>query len=111
MALDDGAVAPGRVSDTPQGGVDVVRFSRAHGVERIGLEAAGGYDIEIIDVLREAGFRVALLQPVQVGACANFLKLPAKTDPIDAALIAAASPRIGRSDRPPTPGWPRSPNT
>jgi transposase len=62
---------------------------RAAGVGRVGLEATGGYERGVAGHLRKAGFRVVLLQPVQVKAFAKVLRRKAKNDRLDAALIAA----------------------
>lgn len=54
----------------------------------IGLEASGGYEKLAADDLAAAGLRVHVLEPSQVRALARALKKRAKTDPIDAAMIA-----------------------
>jgi len=58
------------------------------GVERVGLEASGGYEQAAARRLRAAGLDVRLFQPMQVKAFARFSLRRAKTDPLDAALIA-----------------------
>ena len=57
-------------------------------VVRVGLEASGGYERPVCRALREAGLEVALLQPRQVRAYAQYKLKRAKNDRIDAALIA-----------------------
>jgi transposase len=57
-------------------------------IAAIGLEASGGYEGEAASALVEAGFIVYLLDPAQVRAFARSMKTRAKTDPIDAAMIA-----------------------
>src|SRR5205814_2010376 len=52
------------------------------------LEATGGYERTVIAELLQAGHRVALANPRQVRDFANGLGILAKTDPIDAAVIA-----------------------
>ena len=61
---------------------------RRCGVERIGIEASGGYEQAVVSTLRAAGFHVIVFQPVQVRAYAKFVLQHAKNDGIDAALIA-----------------------
>ena len=61
----------------------------AHGVERVGLEASGGYEAGVADHLRAAEFVVAILQPIQVRAFARLRLRRAKNDRLDARLIAA----------------------
>jgi len=58
---------------------------------RIGLEASGGYERKTVSALRKAGFAVIVFQPIQVRAYAQYLGQRAKTDPIDARLIALAT--------------------
>jgi transposase len=59
------------------------------GVERVGIEATGGYERGVVRHLQEAGFTVLILQPIQVRAFAKVHLRRAKNDALDAALIAA----------------------
>ena len=77
-----------REPHTPEGRAAIVAFFVARGVTRVGLEASGGYQFEIAADLQSAGFEVAVLQPAQVRAFAKAINQRAKTDRIDAALIA-----------------------
>lgn len=61
---------------------------RRWNIEGVGLEASGGYERQAADALVEAGFTVYILDPAQVRAFARSMKIRAKTDPIDAAMIA-----------------------
>lgn len=54
----------------------------------VGLEATGGYETVVAASLAAAGLPVVVVNPVQVRAFANALGKRAKTDPIDAAVIA-----------------------
>lgn len=78
-----------QVANTPEGFRELVRLMREHQVTRIGLEATGGYERDVVEHLRQAGFVVVVLQPIQVRAYAVVTLRRAKTDRIDAALIAA----------------------
>ena len=60
--------------------------------------------------LRGAGFTVVVLQPMQVRAYALFLLQRAKTDKIDAALIAACAAAVQTIHAPPDPRLARSPS-
>lgn len=60
-------------------------------VRRVGLEATGGYERGIAGHLRQAGFDVRLLQPLQTKAFARLHLKRAKNDAIDASLIAACA--------------------
>lgn len=76
------------VDHDPKGLVRLVEQLRGLGVQRIGLEASGGYERQALDVLAQAGFAVCLVPPARVRALARALGRQAKTDPIDARMIA-----------------------
>jgi transposase len=61
---------------------------RQLGVKLVGLEATGGYETVVAASLSAAGLPVVVVNPAQVRAFANALGKRAKTDPIDAAVIA-----------------------
>ena len=61
------------------------------------LEGSGGYEREAIAELLQAGHRVALVNPRQVRQFANGLGHLAKTDPIDARVLA----KFGQTVEPP----------
>lgn len=54
----------------------------------VALEATGGYETVVAAALATAGFPVAVVNPAQVRHFAQALGKRAKTDPIDAAVIA-----------------------
>jgi transposase len=54
----------------------------------VAVEASGGYEKPVARHLMRVGFTVYVLDPAQVRAFGRGLKRHAKTDPIDAALIA-----------------------
>ena len=60
-------------------------------VTRIGLEATGGYERGVLRHLQQAGFSVFRLQPLQVKRFAQMRLQRAKSDTLDAALIAACT--------------------
>jgi transposase len=70
------------------------------GVAVVGLEATGGYETVVVASLSAAGLPVVVVNPGQVRAFANALGKRAKTDPIDAAVIAhfveATKPAVRR---------------
>ncbi len=63
-------------------------------VTRVGIEATGGYERAVTTWLRGLGLEVVVHQPAEVRAFARFKRLRAKTDKIDAALIAAATAQV-----------------
>ena len=71
---------------------------RPLGPRAIGLEATGGFETFVAAGLSSAGLPVVVVNPAQVRAFANALGKRAKTDPIDAFVIArfieATAPEI-----------------
>ena len=59
------------------------------GVERVGIEATGGYERGVVEHLRAADLTVVVLQPMQVKAYGRAHLRHAKNDTLDAVLIAA----------------------
>jgi len=92
-----------QVMNAPAGFAELERLMRAHGVTRVGVEATGGYERDLVEHLRAAGFAVLVLQPIQVRAFAQFALRRAKTDRIDAALIAACAAHHATPRAPPDP--------
>lgn len=80
-----------QVANTAEGHAALSAWLRRHQVERVGIEATGGYEHVVAAQLRDDGFTVVVFQPGQVRAYARFKLKRAKTDRIDAALIAACA--------------------
>ena len=80
-----------QVANVPEGHAALSDWLRRHQVERVGIEATGGYEHTVVTRLRADGFTVIVFQPGQVRAYARFKLKRAKTDRIDAALIAACA--------------------
>jgi transposase len=76
---------------------------RQHRVTRVGIEATGGYEREVVTKLRGGGFVVVVLQPAQVKAYARFRLQLAKNDRIDATMIAACTAAVETIHAPPDP--------
>src|SRR5438132_290040 len=74
--------------NSPAGYRCLSAWLRQREVERIGIEASGGYEQAVVSFLRAGGFVVIVFQPVQVRAYAKFVLQHAKNDNIDAVLIA-----------------------
>ena len=64
------------------------------GITRVGIEATGGYERGVVEHLQAAGFTVLVLQPMQVKAFGRMKLRRAKSDALDAELIAACSAAI-----------------
>jgi transposase len=88
------------VSRNDAGIAELIDRLRELGAAVVGLEATGGYETVVAASLSAAGLPVVVVNPAQVRAFANALGKRAKTDPIDAAVIAhfieVRSPRFVR---------------
>jgi transposase len=79
------------VANSPAGwNILAARLARI-GVQRVGIEATGGYQRGVTRYLQQQGVTVVVLQPLQVKAFAMLRLQRAKSDPIDAGLIAACT--------------------
>jgi transposase len=87
VAIDEGADGL-QVENSPGGYHVLSTWLRQREVQRIGIEASGGYEQAAVSRLRADGFIVIVFQPAQVRAYAKFVLQHAKNDKIDAALIA-----------------------
>lgn len=88
----DVAVAPSgrsrRVANEAGGIASLVRHLRAHGVRRVALEAIGPYAARLIRALADAGFELGVVDPRRIKAWRAVEGRRAKTDRLDAGLIA-----------------------
>jgi len=82
---DGRAVAVPRDAD---GLASLLELLRPLRLDLIGVEATGGFETVVAAALAGAGMPVVVVNPAQVCAFANALGKRAKTDPIDAAVIA-----------------------
>jgi transposase len=82
------------VDNEAHGHATLSAWLRRHRVKRVGIEASGGYEREIVARLRCDRFVVVVLQPAQVRAYAKFRQQRAKNDKIDAALIATCTAAV-----------------
>lgn len=92
-----------QVDNSPDGHRALSAWLRQRRVKRVGIEASGGYEQDVVEQLRRDGFMVIVLQPGQVRAYARFLLKRAKNDKIDAALIAACAAAVEKIHAPPDP--------
>lgn len=84
------------VPRTHDGLADLVERLKPLGAERIAIEATGGFETVVVAALAAAELLVVVVNPAQVRAFARALGKRAKTDPIDAAVIA----RFAEATRP-----------
>src|SRR5207302_8214999 len=92
-----------QVDNSAAGHGSLSAWLRRHRVERVGIEASGGYESAVVARLRRDGFVVILFQPAQVRAYAKFHLQRAKNDRIDAALIADCTAATRKIHDPPDP--------
>lgn len=76
------------VSQDDAGHDELVRRLKAFKLAAVAIEATGGYERTVVAALAAAGFPVALVNPRQIHNFAKALGQNAKTDPIDASVIA-----------------------
>ena len=95
--------APWEVHNDAAGHQALADWLRRHRVKRVGIEASGGYEREVVAELRRQGFVVVVFQPGQVRAYGKFHLRRAKNDKIDAALIAMCTADVEKIHAPPDP--------
>ncbi len=77
-----------RFENTPEGVAQLAAWLRAHGVDVVGIEASGGVERRARDALIAAGIAVRVFDPRRVRHFAKAKGLRAKSDRIDAAVVA-----------------------
>jgi transposase len=92
-----------QVENNAEGHAALCGCLRKHRIKRVGIEASGGYEWEVVAQLRRWRFVVVVFQPAQVRAYAKFHLQRAKNDKIDAALIARCTAEVQNIHAPPDP--------
>jgi len=92
----DGRTQRWQVDNTSRGWRRLAADLAKADIVRVGIEATGGYERGVVGYLREKGFTVLVLQPIQVKAYARVHLRRAKNDALDAMLIAACAATIDR---------------
>ena len=80
-----------RFANTASGISELIAWLKPHGVTRVGMEASGNYERDVREALEADGYEVIVHQPQEIRAFARFRRLRAKSDKIDAGLIAKAT--------------------
>lgn len=92
-----------RFANTSAGITDLIVWLEALCVTRVGMEASGNYERDVREALEAKDFEVIVHQPQEIRAFARFKRLRAKSDKIDAGLIARATAQwegmVARRDR------------
>ncbi len=100
----DLAVAPGgffkRVANAPKGVAALIGHLRRTGVTRVVLEAIGSYAARLTAALREEGFEVGVVDPRRIRAWRTAEGGRAKTDRLDAHLMARFALAMPQTLRP-----------
>ncbi|AQZ51539.1 IS110 family transposase [Martelella mediterranea] len=96
VAANTSSMAPFHVPRDHDGLEDLIARLKPLGAARIAIEATGGFETVVAAALASAGLPVVIVNPAQVRAFAQALSKRAKTDPIDAAVIA----RFAEATRP-----------
>jgi transposase len=92
-----------QVDNTLDGHAALSAWLKRHKVQRVGIEASGGYEQQVVARLRHDKFVAVVFQPAQVRAYAKFVLQRAKNDKIDAALIAECTAQTKKIHAPPDP--------
>ena len=78
-----------KVTRAPAGLAELAAKLKPLAPQTVAMEATGGFEAMVAASLAAQGFQVAVVNPAQVRHYAQALGKRAKTDPIDAAVIAA----------------------
>jgi transposase len=105
VALEAGSRSA-RFDQTVQGRHELVGWLKTQAVTHVVLEASGGYERPILRALHEAGLQACLVPPHRVRALAKASGRTAKTDALDARVLAAfgrlLAPRVRHPQAPET---------
>lgn len=89
-----------RVSHDAAGIRRLVRALSGQAIVRVVLESTGGYERRLVEALRTAGLPVVVVNPWRVRRFGEGLGILAKTDPIDAQVLALFGERAEPPIRP-----------
>ena len=99
VAVDPTGEAWG-VANTPAGHARLVRWAQAQQPARLVLEATGGYERAVDAALHAAGLPVVVVNPRQVRDFARSRNILAKTDRLDAQVLARFAAEVQPPLRP-----------
>lgn len=92
-----------QVANTPEGIAELVTKLSPRSPTLITIEATGGYERDVAVTLATQGWAVAVVNPRHARSFARALGLLAKTDRLDAAMLALFGERVRPPARPPKP--------
>lgn len=90
-----------RFDNTPDGIAALVGWVSPFALTRLTLEASGGYEAAVLAALAVAGVAVAPVNPKRVQEFAKAVGRLAKTDAVDAAVLAEFADKVRPPVRPP----------
>lgn len=88
------AQKPRAFGNDPAGHAALAQALRQAKAERVCLEATGAYHLDLAVALHDAGFAVMVANPKAARRFAEAMMSRAKTDPVDAALLAEFADRM-----------------
>ncbi len=94
-----------RVSNDAQGHRKLKRWLAKHGVEIIAIEATGKWHRPVHRSLHASGFKVAIVNPLRARLFAESIGLLAKTDRVDARMLAILAASLMPSASTPAPDF------
>ena len=77
-----------RLPHSDEGTASLVALLREYKIERVVMESTGGLQRRLVRSLQEAGYSVSVVNPERIRAYRRLVGRVAKTDRIDARLIA-----------------------
>lgn len=92
-----------RLANTSEGHKQLKRRLKAHDVELVAIEATGKWHRALHRGLHAGGWRVAIVNPLRARLFAEAVGLLAKTDRLDARMLALFAASLAPPARPPTP--------
>lgn len=100
VVLTDGPTLTLQLPNMPEGFQKLVELAQQHALKRIVFEATGGYEKDAVNALAAAQLPVVVLNPRQVRDFARALGRLAKTDRIDANVLAMFARTLEPTIRP-----------
>ena len=85
---------PRGFENDPAAHAALIQALRQAKVARVCLEATGTYHLDVAAALHDAGFEVMVVNPKAARRFAEAMMSRAKTDPVDAALLAEFAERM-----------------
>lgn len=76
------------VTNNPAGFEELARILRKLSIKRVLLEATGGYERDVLRFLQDAGYKVICVNPLRARKFADSMGIKAKTDALDAEVLA-----------------------